>query len=452
MGPGRPRGGLNGRAPSLKLFICDPANVGCIGRRSIPDTNPTNNQNIMNSTTEILTNVITTKKVLLFTSDFEAGKILLKFLKKGDHVVIDTVDELELLIEAIARTTPHLVVAHLPADSILGAGILELVGRYFPSLPVCLFSGNLQKNPHQWQKVLAETLCRDIPPEVIRPYGFESRYVLHDESLQAFWKGKLKRPKNEDGWEKICSDQEARFVLQLQTARRNHTAARHYYHCLLAQQEGLDQELSYRLSHGSYKALSWSRELVCKWLALLAHYVPDVELQHLPLAGTPGPAIDYVHHDAPVECMYAASLMLLSKTNPSVAETIKELVVIRFNQEDDAVLLSTSLKLYGMAKFLEQVGRAQIELMEAWMDRNIIRQPDDARMPRSTERNSGIYRDFYGFSFIVHTPEPFLSILKGFHEGTTYVEERRYMPSFVEFRRLCRKAQGDKVKAIEGAE
>jgi hypothetical protein len=34
--------------------------------------------------------------------------------------------------------------------------------------------------------------------------------------------------------------------------------------------------------------------------------------------------------------------------------------------------------------------------------------------------------------------KPLDSILKGFHAGTTYVEERRFLASFAEFRRLSR--------------
>ncbi len=207
------------------------------------------------------------------------------------------------------------------------------------------------------------------------------------------------------------------------------------------QQAGLDQELAYRLAHGSYKALSWSRDLAVKWLALLAHYVPDAELEFLPFAGSPGPAIDFVHHDIGMEGMYAAALMLLSGIKPALKNALNKLVTARFEGQDDDALLDLSLKLYGMAKFLEQVGRAQINLMDAWLDPATVNRAEDRNIPRGESRNAGIYRDFHGLTFIVLSPEPLASILRGFHTGATYVEERRYLPSFTEFRRLCRSAR-----------
>ena len=249
--------------------------------------------------------------------------------------------------------------------------------------------------------------------------------------------GKLNRPEKKEGWEKICGEQEARFVLQLQTGRTTHAMAKNYFACLVAQQAAFDQELAYRLVHGSYKALSWSRDLAVKWLALLAHYVPGIEPQFLPLAGTPGPALDFVHHEATVEGMYAATAIILSKVRPEVSNAIQELLTTRFDRQDGDTLLSMSLKLYGAAKWLEQVGRAQIELMDAWLDPTIVERAGDRNVPRGEHRICGIFRDFYDLNFIVNSPEPLNAILRGFHAGTTYVEGFWSVPSFADFRRLC---------------
>ena len=360
-------------------------------------------------------------------------------IKKDGAHIIETVDDIDQLIHEIARTTPHLLVIYTPDPAKPGSLFFStLVQSYFPGLPVCLVHGDLAQN--LWQSGLHEVLAKPITPQTPRPYCDDTRIVLHDESLHAFWKGKLNRPKQEEGWQKVCSQQEARFVMQLQTGRKNHEAAKKYYQCLLAQQTGLDQELAYRLVHGSYKALSWARDLAVKWLALLAHYIPDVELQHLPRAGTPGPEIDFVHHDTPMEGVYAASLMILAKVKPTMIECIQQLVTTRFDGQDDNALLSASLQLYGLAKFLQQVGTAQIELMDAWLDPAIVDRADDANIPRGEHRNAGIYRDFHDLGFIINSPEPLASVLKGFHAGTTHVEQERYLPSFAEFRRLCRGA------------
>ena len=378
------------------------------------------------------------KKVLLFAVDDECGQMLIREIKKSDHLVVETVNDLGELIHEIAKTTPHLIVAHMPDKSAPPTLIPDFVHAFVPTLPVCLAWGDLSQNPSVWQEGLREILSRPIKPEVPRPYAEGPRYIIHDESLRMLSKGKLNHPKREVGWEKVCSGQESRFVMQLLAGRKNHEAAKHYFNCLTLQQEGLDQELAYRLVHGSYKALSWSRDLACKWLALLAHYIPDTDLEHLPKAGTPGPAIDFVHHDAPLEGVYAATLLILHKIKPALVEAIKQSITARFDGQDDDTLLATSLHLYGMAKMLQQVGAAQIELMNAWLDSSVIKCADDAEIPRSEHRNAGIYRDFYDLGFVINSPEPLNSILKEFHDGTTYFQQERFAPSFAEFRRLYR--------------
>jgi hypothetical protein len=182
------------------------------------------------------------KKVLLFTPNSKFGQLLAREVKNADKVVVETVHDLLQMIHEIARTTPHLLVAHLPEDAALIRSFREEVERYFPDLPVCMLHGDLSEQPPVWKHTLQAALGQPIQLETPRNYAEGFRNVLHDESLQAFWKGRLNRPPQGEGWEKVCFNQEIRFVLQLQTARKNHPSAKQYFKCLLAQQVGLDQD------------------------------------------------------------------------------------------------------------------------------------------------------------------------------------------------------------------
>jgi hypothetical protein len=374
-------------------------------------------------------------KILLFASSGGiTSHLIAEEIERAGHVLVTIVEEPNLLIHEIARTTPHLLVLDVFADAL--SGQMDQVRMLFPNLPVFSIIGALSDGPAEWQPALRQFLSQPIKPEAPRPYADDIRVVCHEKSLITYWEGKLNRPKQEDGWEQRCSTQEARYVLQLQAGRKNHEAAKRYYECLLAQQAGLDQELGYRIVHGSYKALSWSRDLAVKWLALLAHYVPDVELEYLPIAGTPGPSIDYVHHYLSLEGMYAAALIMHAGVQPSVDHAIKDLVAASFEGQDAQTLLGISVKLYGIAQLLQQVGKAQIELMDAWLDPGILDRAEDHDLLRSERRNAGIYRDFYGLNYIVHYPAPLALTLRGFHAGTTYVPDQRRFPTFADFRRL----------------
>jgi hypothetical protein len=238
-------------------------------------------------------------KIILFTTSLESRPLLLHEIEKADHALVDFVHDPDQLIQEIARATPHLLVAHVPEQSDAAHLLAEQVRLFFPDLAICFLNGTLDPKG-AGQQPLGNALARPIQHQVPRPYAEGDRIVFHARSFQDLCSGKLNRPQQNEGWEKICSHQEARFVVQLQTARKNHSAAKHYFECLSRQQQGLDQEIGYRLAHGSYKALSWSRDLAVRWLALLAHYVSDAELEYLPGAGTPGLAIDFVHHDLPI--------------------------------------------------------------------------------------------------------------------------------------------------------
>ena len=107
-----------------------------------------------------------------------------------------------------------------------------------------------------------------------------------------------------------------------------------------------------------------------------------------------------------------------------------------------------SLKLYGAAKWFEQVGKAQIELMDAWLDPTIVGRAGDQNVLRGENRNAGIYRDFYDLTFIVNSPEPLDSILRGFHAGTIFLvvdkfqarfARRKRKPFILTQKRICQK-------------
>ena len=75
--------------------------------------------------------------------------------------------------------------------------------------------------------------------------------------------------------------------------------------------------------------------------------------------------------------------------------------------------------------------------MGAWLDPQIVHRLDRGDCPRSEHRNAGIFRDFHDLTFIVNSPEPMHSILKGFHAGTTYVVGGNLVPIFGEFMQLA---------------
>ena len=199
---------------------------------------------------------------------------------------------------------------------------------------------------------------------------------------------------------------------------------------LVGAARGLDQELGYRFAHSSYKGLSWSRDLAAKWLALLAHFVPDVELEYLPAPCTSGPAVDYVHQYMPLDGLYAAMLVLFFEPMPAVRKGIDSLSIVGFTGQDDITLMALSLQCYWFAKFVQEVATAQMALMNIWLE---PAKADSNGPSRLTERNLDIFRDFHDMNYIVHWPDPLSAILKGYYAGTTRAFKPWTLPSFKQF-------------------
>jgi hypothetical protein len=370
-------------------------------------------------------------KIILFCSPF-AEAPLKQAIKAAGHTVVGSAVIPEDLVYAIARHAPHAMVAEI-AHLISKPQALATTLHAYPHLPT--FSAYLEKEG--WEAGLREFLNRPRPPEAPRPYATSARTIFHDASLRDISTGKLRRPDFTDpNWRSGSIRQEVRFVLQLQAAQANHAAASHYYRCLIAQQRGLDLELGYRLVHGSFKALSWSRELAGRWLALLCHYVPGVELERLPAPMTPGPAVDFVHHAAPEEVLYAAALAIRFGVLASIATEIKFLVGIKFEQQPEAELFQISIRLYGLAKLLQKVGEAQVRLMSWWLNPEWEDDEDDRRYRRC----AATYRDFWNLPFVIRSPQPLLDVLVGFHSGETYVGLLKLSLKFQESSRTFRGA------------
>jgi hypothetical protein len=172
------------------------------------------------------------KKILLFTADDKIKSLLLREIEAVGHLVMATVTDPDQLEQEIARTTPHQLIVHGPAGSEISDLVQTVIRKAFPDLPIGLLDGTIVEGSTSWRQKLKALLTEPIAAQIPRPYADDQRVVFHDASLQAMWQGKLNRPEQKPGWEQICSNQEARFIIHLQAGRKNHQAAKHYLACL----------------------------------------------------------------------------------------------------------------------------------------------------------------------------------------------------------------------------
>ena len=273
-----------------------------------------------------------------------------------------------------------------------------------------------------------------------RNYADDQRIIIHDEKYQRFASAeKLHVPTREPNWESIAINQESRFVLQLQTARLDdrHQRAQNYFHALQQFDQGLTQEAAYRLAHCSYKIV-WLREQIARWLTVLAHYIPDVEIEHCPAPQNASSRIDYLHYQMPPVFNYAVFSVLAHGMNAAVAEQIQDAVSWQFEGQSERQLVATGCMLFGLNTYLAQVARAQVEAMSQFLDpESSFHHPDMGT--RSLRRTLGIYFEFWGWNYLWNMGDNLCEITRRFHSGQTRVERpagSAMTPTFRQFRQL----------------
>jgi len=301
------------------------------------------------------------------------------------HAVLFDEAVVENLKCRIAQHEPDLVL--LPTGLTASAQLVTFGGSPEPDTPQILFSNTLflflpeSLDSLDWddcasQEILplivqAEKFRRTINP-CAHGYSSKERKVYHDEGFRTFAKhGKLHRPEFKEGWEKTCEQQEARFVLQLQagTSEDRHQQAKRYLSILRRFDRGLQNEMAYRIGHGSYKVTEL-REQIGRWLTVIAHYIAGVELDHCPGPQNPSPHLGFVHHSQPMPYLYAVGCVMMVGINPAIKNQIIEATTWEFNGETDEEIAAVGCRLLGLNSFLKQVATAQVRAMDQFLDRN----------------------------------------------------------------------------------
>lgn len=274
----------------------------------------------------------------------------------------------------------------------------------------------------------------------VRDYADDQRIIVHDEKYQSLASTqKLHVPSHEPGWGAVASNQEGRFLLQLQTAQMEdrHQRAEQYYRALQSFDEGLMQEVAYRLEHGSYK-IAWLREHLARWLTVLSHYIPDAEIEHCPAPHNASTRVDFLHYEMPPVFGYAVSTVLIYGTNKSVALQIRDAASWRFGEQSETQLVTTACFLYGLNAYLAQVARAQIESVSQFLD------PESpfhqtGMDTRNLRRTLGIFFEFWGWNYLWSLGDNIQEITRRFHSGETRVEcpaGATMTPTFIQFRQM----------------
>jgi hypothetical protein len=339
-------------------------------------------------------------KILLIVNHLDLKQQLLcHFAETGDLVVsVGAANGINLL-EEIARTTPHALVLAVPILNEDESAIVSFVEREFLDLLVVRLTTTLWGDAlaSGWEELLARELASEVPVFIAHDYACGQRLVFHNDAFNEFTRGdKLKQPRRDEHYEVILEEQRNRFQLLLEGSRQHHQDATNYYEALRHHLMGLELEITYGSVHNSYKSLIWSRDLVGKLCAAVAHYVPGVELLYLPKPAGLHPQLDYVSYEMPVEAEYAIRVVISLCPNRAITELLLAATRVVFVGQSDHALLQETSTWLGLAQVMTGVVEAHLAQMERYQN-----ETSPACDHRLAHRQRGVFRDFWDLNHLL---------------------------------------------------
>jgi hypothetical protein len=220
---------------------------------------------------------------------------------------------------------------------------------------------------------------------------------------------KINRPQLDTDGEKLA-EQTARFRSQIEGARRNHTKAKRYLAVARRQHHGLAFELAYRNVHASFKIFSW-RSQILRYAAILAHYMPGLEIACLPRPCMPTPVVDFLHYSVPPEGYYALAAVSGMGVKPSFDHLLRFSARRTFQGQKTKDLEFEAIHQTGMAELMLQISSAQVHMMEMVLDLESVFYNDEKRS-RYDYRTEGIYAEFWDILHLRYSPNEWRKVAR----------------------------------------
>ena len=291
-------------------------------------------------------------KLLLFHSN---PKLLCRLLERplaGQNVVISCSNRGEL-IPLIAATEPHLVVIgaedpEVPPKEI--EGTLRDVGFHTRILILpneCLNDQHLDAVWLSLRSFPREPLCAEFDPQHYT--------VLTEEKFEPMGAGACAPPDD-------SARQENRLLTLLATGVLQHARAQAYLSATIATQRSYQREWTLGALFGDAMAYLWRSQLF-RYASTLAHYIPGMSTECLPLPHPPAQRLDYLHTALPPEALYTLCALRAFGVNPGFAQGLWSVGQLQVTQ--DPRLSGEAAQLAGWAGLLREVATAHVRVLDA---------------------------------------------------------------------------------------
>jgi hypothetical protein len=269
------------------------------------------------------------------------------------------------LLENLTRYSPHcLIVLGSPLDEDVTA-VLAFIVKEMPDVRVVTLPVTPKHElGHGWKAALTKGLKGWWPLYTCHvPVEGQRLVFLHDFDDLSI-REKLRTPRKLREFEEHLPEEERRLKDLLVGAQKRHAEAKRYFSAIEAHFDRLDREIAYRMAHGSFKALSYARELATRQLAVLAHYLPAAELPHFPRPAGMHARLEAVHLTMPPEGLLVIRNLVGFGLYAPVTHLLLRLVSTEFTGQTNGILLQESAFLVGAVQFTRQAAMAHLSVMD----------------------------------------------------------------------------------------
>jgi hypothetical protein len=343
-------------------------------------------------------------KILLIHSHSGSREILKKHLENSGHVVVHETPSLSDLFVHLVKHRPHaFFVLQPPAklleivESAIADSGLKVKPLWIPSDvgPAALVS---------YLDPILPSLAIPEPPGPLVRYVSDNRMILLDNEYELL---ACARKQNTPDANEIPAEhlpaELAIFARQVERALEFHAPARRYLRQVLLIDRGLRVEVAYRAVHSSFK-IYWLREHACRWLGVLAHYLPGVNPVYLPPPTPPSLKIDWLPFSSSPENHYAINAILIHGMKPSWMQSLREVLEKKFTGQNEEALLHEALILSGWSALLREIAVAQVRVMDCAL-RPKMPWYTDGLPNRVLHRATGIFCDFWNLRHLRKKPQ-----------------------------------------------
>ena len=327
------------------------------------------------------------------------------------------------LISLVASTEPHLVVIFRDGPDASDAlqSRLREAGFYLPILTIDARSVDDRQLDEVWRRL--QSCSRNYSGFEFDSEDYE---ILTETSPE----------EDTQAASAVSSDsaaQENRFLALLTVAKTHHCKARAYLKAARATERHCKSDWVLSVLAENSTAYLWRTQLF-RYVSALAHYVPGVDVECLPLAYPPSSKLDYLPTALAPHAYYALCAVRAFGINPQCSQALWEVGQLQAGVEKR--VSSDCAQFAGWARLVRKTASANIDFLDACLANNPARLAamEEARHGQNQRR---IFCHWWNLTEFVDAPERLSGLVGEFHAG----RRSEGIPAFDSFFRFTERIQ-----------